>query len=81
MKTDLFADPIGHATAPLEALATCCHFGVIYRRTPVGLPIPAVLEKAKNANGDVKLNRLLQEVAWEAVIRHPLSGVKGTSSE
>ena len=33
------------------------------------------IRKAKLADED-KLNRLLQELAWEAVTGHPLSGVK-----
>jgi hypothetical protein len=70
-QSDLFTDPIGHARPPLQALAAYCHFAVIYRRSPVGLPAPAVLGKV-----DDKLNRLLQELAWDAVTRHPLSGVK-----
>jgi hypothetical protein len=73
---DLFTDAIGHAKPPLQALAAYCHFAVIYRRSPVGLPMPAVLAKAKNADWDEKLNRLLQELAWDAVLAHPLSGVK-----
>jgi hypothetical protein len=73
---DLFTDAIGHAKPPLEALVAYCHFAVIYRRSPVGLPLPAVLKNAKNPNEDAKLNRLLQELAWEAVTSHPLSGVK-----
>lgn len=74
---DLFTDAIGHARQPLQALAAYCHFAVIYRRSPVGLPMPAILAKPNNPNWDTQLNRLLQELAWEAVIRHPLSGVKG----
>jgi hypothetical protein len=74
---DLFTDAIGHATPPLQALVAYCHFAVIYRRTPVGLPAPAILAKANNPNWDAKLNRLLQELAWDAVTQHPLSGVKG----
>ncbi len=78
---DLFTDAIGHARAPLQALVAYCHFAVIYRRSPVGLPLPEVLKRAKDpqlSEGDrVKLNRLLQELAWEAVTHHPLSGVKG----
>ena len=57
---------------PLAALVAYCHFGVIYQRSPVGLPLPAVLGKMGNAD----LNRLLQELAWDAVKSHPLSGVK-----
>jgi hypothetical protein len=73
---DLFTDPVGHAAPPLQALVAYCHFAVIYKRSPVGLPLPAILANAKNPNWDAKLNRLLQELAWEAVTRHPLSGVK-----
>jgi hypothetical protein len=73
---DLFTDAIGHAKPPLQALVAYCHFAVIYRRSPVGLPVPAILMNAKNPDWDAKLNRLLQELAWQAVIRHPLSGVK-----
>lgn len=73
---DLFTDPIGHATAPLQALVSYCHFAVIYRRTPVGLPMPAIMAKAKNPAWDEKLNLLLQQLAWDAVSQHPLSGVK-----
>jgi hypothetical protein len=75
-QADLFADPIGHGTAPLQALAAYCHYAVIYRRSPVGLPIPEVLKKAKKAEWDAALNKLLQEIAWGTVTRHPLSGVK-----
>ncbi len=71
---ELFSDAIGHVRAPLQALTAYCHFAVIYRRSPVGLTPPGVLAKAKLSDED-KLNRLLQELAWEAVLGHPLSGV------
>jgi hypothetical protein len=73
---DLFTDAIGHAKQPLQALAAYCQFAVIYRKSPVGLPMPDVLAKAKNPDWDEKLNRLLQELAWNAVTQHPLSGVQ-----
>ena len=76
VQNDLFTDTIGHAKPPLQALAAYCHFAVIYRRSPVGLPMPAIL---KNKNGDEKMNQLLQELAWEAVTQHPLSGVKAAA--
>jgi hypothetical protein len=75
-QSDLFADPIGHAKPALMALVSYCHFAVIYRRSPVGLPLPKVLEDAKDLKEKEKLNRLLQELAWDAVRQHPLSGVK-----
>ena len=65
---DLFADSIGHARPAVELLNAYCHFAVIYRRTPVGLEI-------KGAK-DEKLHRLLQELAWDAVVEEPLSGVR-----
>jgi hypothetical protein len=73
---DLFTDAIGHPKPPLQALVAYCHFAVIYRRSPVGLPLPAVLAKAGNPRENDKLNRLLQELAWDAATHHPLSGVK-----
>jgi hypothetical protein len=75
-QAELFSDPIGHARPPLQALVAYCHYAVIYRRSPVGLPMPDVLKKANNPSWDDRLNRVLQEIAWEAVTSHPLSGVK-----
>jgi hypothetical protein len=86
-QSDLFSDPLGHPLPPLRALAAYCHFAVIYRRTPVGLPMPKVLtgpvqnfagnfiDDPNKSKWDDKLNLLLQQLAWDAVIHHPLSGV------
>jgi hypothetical protein len=68
MQSELFTDAIGHATPPLEALASYCQFAVMYRRSPVGLPLASVPNEG--------LNRLLQELAWQAAIEHPLSGIR-----
>lgn len=70
----LFTDGLGHAQPVVKVLATYCHFAVIYRRSPIGLPVPTMLASQPEAE---KLNRLLQELAWEAVTAHPLSGLKG----
>jgi hypothetical protein len=71
-QAELFTDSWGHPTAPLKVLSAYCHFAVIYRRTPVGLPMPPELQgKYRNE----KLNLLLQELAWEAVIHHPMTGL------
>ena len=58
----------------VQALSSYCHFAVIYQRSPVGLPLPTAL--AKNPAWDEKLNHLLQELAWDAVTKHAMSGVK-----
>jgi hypothetical protein len=60
----------------LPALVAYGRYGVICKRSPVGLPASPVLARAKNPEWDTKVNRLLQELAWEAVTAHPLSGVK-----
>jgi hypothetical protein len=72
---DLFRDCWGHPQAPLQVLAGYCHFAVIYRRSPVGLPLPSDLAKLESMKEKDQLNRLLQELAWDAVSHHPLSGV------
>lgn len=76
---DLFRDCWGHPRAPLQVLDGYCHFAVIYRRSPVGLPLPNDLAKLEGLKEKDKLNRLLQELAWDAVIHHPLSGVTAAS--
>ena len=70
---ELFIDPIGHVKSHVQALAAFCHFAVTYRRSPVGLKPPGVLGGPK---ADPALVKLLQELAWQAVTQHPLSGVK-----
>lgn len=72
-QSDLFTDPIGHPRDHVKAIATYCHFAVIYGRSPVGLPMPAAIAKLPEAE---KLNALLQKLSWDAVTQHPLSGVK-----
>src|SRR5262249_51780099 len=57
-----------------------CNYAVIYRRSPVGLPLSHALRQAKNPAWDEKLDRLLQDLAWEAVINEPMSGVRVASS-
>lgn len=72
-QTDLFRDDIGHPREPLAALVTYCHFAAISGRSPVGLPVPAELQRLPRA---AELNTLLQQLAWNAVTAYPLSGVK-----
>ena len=76
VQEDLFTDELGHGKPPLQALVAYCNYAVIYRRSPVGLPVPAILKQAKLGDQEANLNRLLQELAWEAVLQHPLSGLQ-----
>lgn len=75
-QNDLFTDAIGHAKGPLQALVAYCYYALIYEKSPVGLPVPAILGKGDQAQ---QLNELLQRLAWEAVTSHPLSGVKASN--
>ena len=76
VQEDLFTDELGHGKPPLMALVGYCNYAVIYRRSPVGLPVPAILKQAKLGDQEENLNRLLQELAWDAVVQHPLSGLR-----
>ncbi|MFM9017802.1 MAG: hypothetical protein ACKOLZ_09910 [Verrucomicrobiota bacterium] len=71
-QSQLFSDSLGHPTEPIKALNSYCHFAVIYGRSPVGLPVPIGLQRAAEAP---RLNSLLQQIAWDAVLAHPLAGV------
>jgi hypothetical protein len=73
---DLFTDALGHGTAPLKALVAYVNYATIYRRSPVGLSVPEIIKQAKLGKNEEALNRLLQELAWDAVVEHPLSGLK-----
>ena len=79
-QADLFSDGLGHPRAALQVLMAYCHYAAIYRKSPVGLPVSRALARpkapAKIADEITALNRLLQELAWDAVAHHPLSGVK-----
>lgn len=70
----LFTDPLGHPTAPIMALSGYCHFAVIYGRSPVGLAAPAI--DRRGGKQSEQLTALLQQLAWESVTSHPLSGLK-----
>jgi hypothetical protein len=74
-QAEVFRDPIGHPTEPVVALNTYLHFAVLYRRSPIGLPIPNNLKNANRPQWDEKMNRKLQELAWDLVTRYPASGV------
>ena len=74
-QSDLFTDPIGHGKPPVAWLNAYCQFAVIYGKNPVGLPTPAAFKKQAGDDAD-KLNRILQEAAWAAVVAEPMSGVK-----
>ncbi len=71
----LFLDEMCHPSPILQTLASwLATFAVIYRKSPVGQPVPRELASPKLPNEE-KVNRLLQDLAWQAVTEHPLSGM------
>lgn len=76
-QSELFRDTWGHPTTPLQFLSSYCHFAVMYRRSPVGLPVPRQFKTLRTMSEDeqAKLNALLQQIAWETVSRHPMGGI------
>ena len=76
-QAELFRDTWGHALLPLQFLSSYCHFAVIYRRSPVGLPVPLAFKVLKDMSEDdkAKLNTLLQQIAWDTVTHHTLTGL------
>ena len=74
---DLFRDNWGHAQPPLQILSSYCHFATIYRRSPLGLPVPTAFKLLKDMSDDdkAKLNTLLQEIAWDTVSHYPMAGL------
>lgn len=77
-QSELFRDNWGHALLPLQFLSSYCHYAVIYRKNPVGLPVPLAFRTLKDMNDydKAKLNALLQQIAWDTVSAHPMSGIK-----
>jgi hypothetical protein len=74
-QSEVFRDAIGHPTEPVIALNAYLHFAVLYKRSPVGLPMPSILKNPNRPQWDDKMNRKLQELAWDLVTKYPPSGV------
>ncbi len=72
---DLFVDP-AHPSAPLETLNAYLHFAVLYRRSPVGLPMPQLLRKANRDQWDDTFNTTLQEIAWKSASHYSYAGIE-----
>ncbi|HVY87453.1 MAG TPA: hypothetical protein VG942_01200 [Hyphomonadaceae bacterium] len=72
-QSDMHRDPIGHPTTPTAHLVGYVWFTAMYRKSPVGLQ--ALVDK--NDPTSAKRERMLQEIAWNAVVAEPKSGVTG----
>jgi hypothetical protein len=72
-QSELFRDPIGHPTTPTNHLVNYVWYAAMYRESPVGLQ---ALVDAADPNS-ARREKMLQQIAWNAVIGEPKSGVKG----
>jgi hypothetical protein len=72
-QTQLFTDQLGHATPPAENVVTYAWFAAMYRQSPMGL---TALVDASDPTSAAR-EKVLQQIAWNAVIAEPKSGVTG----
>lgn len=73
LQSDIFRDAMGHPNTPVVNLVTYTWYAAMYRESPVGLQS---LIDANDPNS-AKRELLLQQIAWNAVVSEPMSGVKG----
>jgi hypothetical protein len=73
-QSELFRDPIGHPTTATANLVTYVWFTAMYRESPVGLQALV----SKDDPNSAAREKILQQIAWNAVVGEPKSGVKGT---
>jgi hypothetical protein len=70
---EIFADAMGHPRPPIVDLVSYVWFAAMYRQSPVGL------KALVDANDPTSAPRelLLQQIAWNAIVAEPMSGVSG----
>ena len=71
-QSELFRDPLGHATQPTMDLVCYVWLAALYRQSPIGL---TSLVDADDADSKAR-QAVLQELAWETVLDEPKSGLK-----
>jgi hypothetical protein len=72
-QSEIFRDGIGHPQQPLANVVTYVWFAAMYRESPVGLQALVKKDDPTSAARE----KLLQQIAWNAVVAEPMSGVKG----
>ena len=73
-QSDMHLDPIGHPKPPVAHLVAYVWFAAMYRQSPVGLKVLV----DKNDPTSAAREKMLQQIAWDAVLNEPMSGVRGT---
>jgi hypothetical protein len=73
LQSELFRDAMGHPNTPIANIVSYVWFGAMYRQSPVGLK--ALIDADDPTSSEREL--LLQQIAWNAVLEEPMSGVVG----
>lgn len=71
----IFSDAMGHPRTPLSNLVSYVWFATMYRQSPVGMR--ALVDPNDPTSAAREL--VLQQIAWNAAIAEPMSGVRGMS--
>lgn len=72
-QSQLFTDAIGHPARATAHLVTYVWYAAMYRESPVGLQ--ALVNPRDPASA--AREKILQQIAWNALVSEPKSGVKG----
>jgi hypothetical protein len=72
-QSEMHRDPIGHPTLVTAHLVTYVWYAAMYRESPVGLK--ALVDSADPMSA--ARETILQQIAWNAVVSEPKSGVAG----
>lgn len=68
-QSELFRDPLGHASQPTVDAVTYAWFAALYEQSPIGLTSLVEPDDADSA----ARQRVLQELGWDAVREEPLA--------
>lgn len=72
-QSDIFRDGIGHPKQPLANVVVYTWYATMYRESPIGLK--SLIDSKDPTSAERE--HMLQQIAWNAVVSEPMSGVKG----
>ena len=70
----IWRDQIGHIHSGLESLEGYVFYATLYGKSPELISAPIKFKEAPNVPS-AALDKIFREIAWKAVVEHPLSGV------
>ena len=76
----LWRDKLGHLGPGFERLEGYVFYATIYGKSPEGISGPITWRGGSDFPGD-ELDKKFRRFAWQAVINHPLSGVKDENGD